>query len=100
MHQKKTHARHAQTDLVVGHRVVSIKSFAGCGDPDAAPKSPKRFAFNNFDCLIFTSLYRIAPHIVNALAIVEPETVIRWHRAGFRLFWRWKSSRRGGRPLP
>jgi transposase InsO family protein len=32
------------------------------------------------------------------LAIVEPETVIRWHRAGFRLFWRWKSQCRAGRP--
>ena len=35
---------------------------------------------------------------MNALVIVEPETVIRWHRAGFRLFWRWKSRGRGGRP--
>ena len=35
---------------------------------------------------------------MSALAIVEPETVIRWHRAGFRLFWRWKSRCRGGRP--
>ena len=35
----------------------------------------------------------------STLAIVEPETVLRWHRAGFRLFWRWKSRRRGlGRP--
>jgi hypothetical protein len=30
--------------------------------------------------------------------IVKPETVIRWHRAGFRLFWRWKSRSRVGRP--
>ena len=55
-------------------------------------------AFNNFDHLIFASLYRIAPRIVNALAIVEPATVIRWHRADFRLFWRWKSRAGGGRP--
>jgi hypothetical protein len=61
-------------------------------------KSPKRLAFSNCDRLIFTSLYRIAPRIVNALAIVEPATVIRWHRAGFRLFWRWKSRSRSGRP--
>ena len=61
-------------------------------------KSPKRFAFCNFDRLVFATLYRIAPRIVDALAIVEPDTVIRWHRAGFRLFWRWKSRRRGGRP--
>ena len=43
-------------------------------------------------------LYRVAPRVANALVIVEPETVIRWHRAGFRLFWRWKSRCRGGRP--
>ena len=51
-------------------------------------KSPKRFTFSNFDRLVFATLYRFAPRIVNALAIVEPETVIRWHRAGFRLVWR------------
>jgi transposase InsO family protein len=58
----------------------------------------KRIAFNNFDRLIFPSLYRIAPDIVHALAIVEPETIVRRHRAVFRLFWRWKSRSRAGRP--
>jgi hypothetical protein len=61
-------------------------------------KAPKRLVFSNFDRLVFASLYRIAPDVLNALAIVKPETVIRWHRAGFRLFWRWKSRSRGGRP--
>ncbi len=61
-------------------------------------KSPKRLTFSNLDRLVFASLYRFAPRVMNALAIVEPETVIRWHRAGFRSFWRWKSRRRGGRP--
>ena len=61
-------------------------------------KSPKRLAFSNFDRLIFTSLYRIAPNVLNALVIVKPETVIRWHRVGFRLFWKWRSRSRGGRP--
>jgi hypothetical protein len=61
-------------------------------------KSPKRLVFSNFDRLVFAGLYRIAPRVVNALVIVEPETVIRWHRVGFRLFWRWKSRCRGGRP--
>jgi hypothetical protein len=60
-------------------------------------KAPKRIAFSTFDRLIFSGLYRISPRIVNALVIVKPETVIRWHRAGFRLFWRWKSRSRGGR---
>jgi hypothetical protein len=48
--------------------------------------------------MIFVCLYRIAPRILDAITIVGPETVIRWHRAGFRSFWRWKSSRRAGRP--
>jgi hypothetical protein len=61
-------------------------------------KSPKRFAFGIFDRWVFVGLYRLVPDIVDALAILQPETVIRWHRAGFRSFWRWKSSRRGGRP--
>src|SRR6202047_460585 len=62
-------------------------------------KAPKRLAFSNFDRLVSTSLYRIAPGVLDALVIVKPETVIRWHRAGFRLFWRWKSRTRGGRPM-
>src|SRR5436305_13560045 len=59
--------------------------------------APKRPTLRNFDRLVFVCLYRIAPRILDALTIVEPETVIRWHRAGFRSFWRWKSRRRAGR---
>src|SRR6202051_1242832 len=60
--------------------------------------SPKRQTFSAMDRLIFAGLYRLAPTVLNALAIVKPETVIKWHRAGFRSYWRWKSRRRGGRP--
>jgi hypothetical protein len=60
-------------------------------------KAPKRLVFSNFDRLVCASLYRPAPGILNALVIVKPETVIRSHRTGFRLFWRWKSRSRGGR---
>ena len=60
--------------------------------------SPKRFAFRTLDRLVFVGLYRLVPGIVDALAIVRPETVVRWHRAGFRSFWRWRSRRRAGRP--
>ena len=61
-------------------------------------KSPKRLALRNLDRLVFAGLYWLVPRVVNALVIVEPETVIGWHRAGFRSFWRWKSRCRGGRP--
>src|SRR5450755_3810001 len=60
--------------------------------------SSKRQTFRTMDRLIFAGLYRLAPTVLNALAIVKPETVIKWHRTGFRSYWRWKSRRRGGRP--
>ena len=50
------------------------------------------------DRLVFVWLYRLFPSVLNAVTIVQPETVIRWHRTGFRLYWRWKSRARGGRP--
>jgi hypothetical protein len=61
-------------------------------------KSPKKPTFTIIDRLVFAGLYRLAPGMLDALAIVEPQTVIRWHRAGFRAYWRWKSKPRGGRP--
>jgi transposase InsO family protein len=61
-------------------------------------KSPKRPILGRIDRLVFVGLYGLAPDVLSALAIVRPDTVIRWHRAGFRLYWRWKSSRRCGRP--
>jgi transposase InsO family protein len=50
------------------------------------------------DRLLFVWLCRLFPSVMNAITIVQPETVMRWHRAGFRLYWRWKSRSRGGRP--
>src|SRR5271169_2555352 len=61
-------------------------------------RSPKRPTFGMLDRLIFAGLYRLAPQVLGALAIVKPETVIKWHRAGFRSYWRRKSRCRGGRP--
>jgi transposase InsO family protein len=57
-----------------------------------------RVRLTNFDRLVLVQLYRGFPSILKALAIVQPETVIGWHRAGFRCYWRWKSRVRGGRP--
>jgi hypothetical protein len=60
--------------------------------------SPKRVALNSIDRLLFVGLYRLAPGVLDALKIVRPETLMSWHRAGFRAYWRWKSRPRGGRP--
>ena len=59
---------------------------------------PKRMAFSAMDRLIFVGLYRMVPNAIKALTIVKPNNVIRWHRAGFRSYWRWKSRNRRGRP--
>jgi hypothetical protein len=60
--------------------------------------APKKQVFSAFDRLAFVGLYRLFPKVCDALAIVKPETIVRWHRAGFRSYWRWKSRPRGGRP--
>ena len=61
-------------------------------------KSPKRLAFGNIDRLVFAGLYRVAPGVLDALKILKPQTVIRWHHAGLRAYWRWKSRPHRGRP--
>src|SRR5712664_2756352 len=61
-------------------------------------KSPQRLTFSSIDRLVFPGLYRLAPGVLDPLKIVRPETVIRWHRTGFRAYWRRKSRPRGGRP--
>jgi hypothetical protein len=43
-------------------------------------------------------LYRWFPSILKVVTIIRPETLVRWHRAGFRCYWRWKSLPLGGRP--
>src|SRR3979411_922103 len=59
-------------------------------------KSPQRLTFTSIDRLVFAGLYRLAPGALDALKIVRPETVIRWHRAGFRADLRGKSRPRRG----
>ena len=60
--------------------------------------APRKPVFSSIDRLIFVALYRLFPNVGEALAIIKPETVVRWHRAGFRAYWRWQSRPRRGRP--
>ena len=57
-----------------------------------------RVEFTDSDRLFFIQLYRWFPSVLNAIMIIRPETLVRWHRAGFRRYWRWKSRNLGGRP--
>src|SRR5467141_2995544 len=61
-------------------------------------RAPKRPHLNNTDRFLFVWLYRWFPSILSAIAIVRPETIIRWHRAGFQSYWRERSRKPVGRP--
>jgi hypothetical protein len=50
-----------------------------------------RVHLTNGDRLLLVQLYRWFPSVLKAITIVRPETLVRWHRSGFRRYWRWKS---------
>jgi transposase InsO family protein len=57
-----------------------------------------RVQLTNGDRLFLVMLYRWFPSVLKAITIIRPETLVRWHRSGFRRYWRWKSRSLGGRP--
>src|ERR1700752_1386661 len=57
-----------------------------------------RVRLTNQDRWFLIRLYRWVPSILQVLTIIRPETLVRWHRAGFRCYWRWQSRPLGGRP--
>ena len=61
-------------------------------------RSAARVRLWSIDRLLTVWLYRLYPSLLDAVIIVQPETVIRWHRRGFRAYWHWKSRHVGGRP--
>jgi transposase InsO family protein len=83
----KTQARLEAEILVLRHQLNVLRR--------QAPSKPR---LTIGDRVIFVWLYRLFPSVLSAISVIEPETVIRWHRMGFRLYWRWKSRSRGGRP--
>lgn len=61
-------------------------------------RSVKRPRLGKSDRVLFAWLSRLWSGWRSALFIVQPSTVLRWHQQGFRLYWRWKSRRKPGRP--
>src|SRR5215510_15902276 len=59
--------------------------------------APKRVRLRAVDRLLFVVLYRVWPGVLDSIAVVQPDTIVRWHRRGFRALWRWKSRLRLGR---
>ena len=66
--------------LVLRHQVNILQQHA-----------PGRPHFRWVDRALFIWNYRRCPLILNAITVVRPETVLRWHRMGFAAYWRWKS---------
>src|SRR6202140_1812513 len=59
-------------------------------------KMPGRPWLTNNDRWFFLQMYRWFPSILKVGRIIQPETLVRWHRAAFRCYWRWKSLGGGG----
>ncbi len=73
--------------LVLRHQLIVLRRTA-----------PKRAHLSALDRLLFVLLYWLWPSVLGSIAVIKPDTVVRWHRRGFRALWRWKSRRRLGRP--
>ena len=82
----KSRARLEAENIVLRQQVIVLSR-----------KARPRVRLRNIDRLIFVWLCRTFPTILNAITVVRPETVIRWHRRGFRAYWHWKSRHVGGR---
>ncbi len=74
-------------NLVLRHQIEILRRSA-----------PPRVRLTRADCFLFTWFIRVWPKVSQSVRIVHPKTLVRWHRQGFRIYWRWKSRPRGGRP--
>src|SRR6266511_1895451 len=64
----------------------------------ALRRAPPRARLRGIDRALLIWMTRAGPELLNLAQVVKPETILRWHRAGFKAFWRWKSGTRVGRP--
>jgi transposase InsO family protein len=64
----------------------------------ALRRAPARRRLGGLDRALLAWMVRLWPDLLDTVQVVKPQTVLRWHRGGFRAFWRWKSRRRAGRP--
>src|SRR5450759_1604982 len=64
----------------------------------ALRRAPPRLRLRGSDRALLIWMTRLWPRLLGMAHVVQPETILRWHRAGFEAFWRWKSRNRAGRP--
>ena len=85
--------------FLMGRAAVAVENLALRQQLAVLKESVKRPKLRPRDRVFWTWLMRVWPHWKSALIIVKPDTVVRWHRQGFKLYWRWKSrTSRAGRP--
>src|SRR6195256_2506377 len=82
----KSKSRLEAENAVLRHQLIVLRR-----------KLKGRARLTNNDRWFFVQMYRWFPSVLKVVTIVQPETLVRWHRAGFRRYWRWKSNSRGGR---
>ena len=80
------------------HRELALENLALRQQLAVLRRTTKRPKLINADRAFWVVLSRLWPEWRSALILVKPETVIGWHRKGFKLYWTWKSRNRGGRP--
>src|SRR4029077_8499830 len=61
-------------------------------------RAPQRLRLRGGDRALLVWMSRVWARLVGLARVVQPDTIVRWHRAGFRAYWRWKSRGRAGRP--
>jgi hypothetical protein len=64
----------------------------------ALRRAPRRPRLCGSDRALLVWVTRIWPGLLDVCEVVKPETILRWHRSGFKAFWRWRSRNRAGRP--
>ncbi len=64
----------------------------------ALRRAPQRVRLRAGDCALMVWMTRMWPSLLGLTRVVQPATILRWHRCGFRAYWRWKSRARPGRP--
>jgi len=64
----------------------------------ALRRAPPRLRLRGSDRALLVWMTRLWPDLLGAAQVVQPESILRWHRSGFKAFWRWKSRKRAGRP--
>src|SRR6266446_9556336 len=60
----------------------------------ALRQAPPRLRLRGSDRALLVWMTRLWPSLIGAAQVVQPETILRWHRAGWKAFWRWKSQKR------